>query len=102
MLPPAARPLARRMLVWALLGDLVALYPLYALLFADTGLSDAEISVLFALWSAVGIAAEVPSGALADRVGRRAALVAGALLQAGRYPAWTALPGPPGFARGVV
>jgi MFS family permease len=58
--------------------------------------------VLFALWSAVGIAAEVPSGALADRVGRRAALVVGALLQAVGYAMWTALPGLPGFAAGFV
>jgi MFS family permease len=78
---------------------------LYALLFADTGLSDAEISGLFALWSAVGIAAEVPSGALADRIGRRTALVHGALLQAVGYACWTVLPGLPGlpgFAAGFV
>jgi MFS family permease len=80
----------------------VPLYPLYALLFADTGLSDAEISGLFALWSAVGIAAELPSGALADRFGRRAALVVGALLQAVGYGFWTVLPGLPGFAVGFV
>jgi MFS family permease len=80
----------------------VPLYPLYALLFDDTGLSDGEISGLFALWSAVGIATEVPSGALADRFGRRNALVVGALLQAVGYVAWTALPGLPGFAVGFV
>jgi predicted MFS family arabinose efflux permease len=87
---------------WALLADLIPLYPLYALLFADTGLSDAEISGLFALWSAVGIVAEVPSGALADRIGRRTSLVVGALLQAVGFAMWTALPGLPGFAAGFV
>jgi MFS family permease len=85
-----------------MLADLVPLYPLYALLFADTGLSDAAISGLFALWSAVGIVAEVPSGALADRIGRRAALVGAALLQAAGFGMWTALPGLPGFATGFV
>jgi MFS family permease len=90
------------MLVWALLGDLVALYPLYALLFADTGLSDAEISGLFALWSAVGIAAEVPSGAAADRFGRRTALVAGPLLAAAAFATWTLFPGLVGFGAGFV
>ena len=78
------------------------IYPLYALLFADTGLSDAEISVLFALWSAVGIVAEVPSGALADRVGRRAALVTGALVQAVGFACWVVFPGFAGFAAGFV
>ena len=68
------------------------IYPLYALLFADSGLSDAEISALFALWSAVGIITEVPSGALADRFGRRTALVVGALVQALGYASWVVFP----------
>jgi MFS family permease len=80
----------------------VPLYPLYALLFADTGLSDAEISVLFALWSAVGIVAEVPSGALADRFSRRTVLAAGAVLQAAGYALWIALPGFWSFAAGFA
>lgn len=78
------------------------LYPLYALLFADTGLSDAEISVLFALWSAVGIVAEVPSGALADRFPRRSMLAVAAVLQAAGYALWIALPGFWSFAAGFA
>jgi MFS family permease len=78
------------------------IYPLYALLFADTGLSDAQISVLFAIWSVVGIVAEVPSGALADHIGHRAALVAGALVQALGYACWVTFPGFAGFAAGFV
>ena len=78
------------------------IYPLYALLFADSGLSDAEISALFALWSAVGIIAEVPSGALADRFGRRTALVVGALVQALGYASWIVFPEILGFAAGFV
>ncbi|MHA6779580.1 MFS transporter [Pseudonocardia saturnea] len=90
------------MLGWALLTDTVALYPLYALLFADTGLSDAQISVLFAIWSIVGIAAEVPTGALADRVSRRGCLVASGVLQAAGFALWTAAPGFGAFAAGFV
>ena len=71
-------------------------------MFADTGLSDAEISVLFALWSAVGIVAEVPSGALADRFGRRPSLAVGALVQAVGYASWVVFPGFLGFAVGFV
>lgn len=87
---------------WALLADAVALYPLYALLFADTGLSDAEISLLFAIWSVVGIVAEVPTGALADRVSRRTCLVASGVLQAAGFALWTAAPGFAAFAAGFV
>ncbi len=85
-----------------MLADSVPIYPLYSLLFADTGLSDAQISTLFLIWSTVGIVAEVPSGALADRFSRRAALTASGLLQAAGYVAWIAAPGYPAFAAGFV
>ncbi|WP_433043899.1 MFS transporter [Dactylosporangium sp. CS-033363] len=78
------------------------LYPLYALLFTDTGLSGGEISLLFAIWSTVGIVAEVPTGALADRFSRRANLVAAGLLQAAGFALWTALPSFWVFAAGFV
>lgn len=87
---------------WALLADLVPLYPLYALLFTATGLSVAQVSALFAIWSAVGLLTEVPSGALADRFSRRSCLVAAGVLQAAGYAAWVLLPGFPGFALGFV
>jgi MFS family permease len=90
------------MLGWALLADAVPLYPLYALLFAESGLSGAQISGLFAIWSTVGLLAEVPSGALADRFGRRNALAAAGVLQALGYVSWTMLPSFAGFAVGFV
>ncbi|HEX5119000.1 MAG TPA: MFS transporter [Pseudonocardiaceae bacterium] len=80
----------------------IPLYPLYALLFADTGLSDADISVLFVIWSGVGIVAEVPMGAVADRFSRRHAMVAAGVGQAAGYVLWTAWPGYAGFALGFV
>lgn len=85
-----------------MLADSIPIYPLYALLFADTGLSVAQISALFAIWSAVGVLAEVPSGALADRFSRRGCLVAAGLLQAIGYLGWILLPGFLGFAVGFV
>lgn len=70
-LPPAARPLARLAVGWAALSELVPPYPLYALLFLDTGLSPAEVSLLFAVWSVTALVTEVPAGVLADRWSRR-------------------------------
>lgn len=90
------------MVGWALLADTVPLYPLYALLFADTGLSDAEISALFVIWSVVGIAAEVPSGVLADRFSRRGCLVAAGVFQAAAFAVWIGFAGFAGFAAGFV
>ena len=72
------------------------------MLFADSGLSDAQISSLLLIWTAVGILAEVPSGALADRFSRRGALAAAGVFQAAGYGLWTAVPGYPAFAAGFV
>ena len=54
--PPArrVRRLAATLYAYAVLRDLVLLYPVYALLFADNGLSVWQISTLFAIWSASG------------------------------------------------
>jgi hypothetical protein len=101
-LPPPARPLARLAVGWTALSELVPLYPLYALLFADTGLSEAEISALFAVWSVTGLLAEVPTGALADRWSRRGALVLASLLEAAGFVLWTAAPATASFAAGFV
>jgi predicted MFS family arabinose efflux permease len=87
---------------WAALSELVPLYPLYALLFLDTGLSDAQISGLFALWSATAFITEVPAGALADRWSRRGVVVLAGVLQAVAFVVWTAAPGYAAFAAGFV
>jgi Major Facilitator Superfamily len=87
---------------WTALGYLPPLYPLYALLFLSTGVSEQQVSGLFALWSAVGFLAEVPAGVLADRWSRRGALVLGSVLEAAGFALWTALPGLPGYAAGFA
>ncbi|MFP5317594.1 MAG: MFS transporter [Acidimicrobiia bacterium] len=89
-------------MAWAVLADTVPIYALYALLFEEAGLSTAQISTLFLLWSATGIVAEVPSGALADRLSRRGALCASGLLQSVAYVLWTLFPGYAAFAAGFV
>src|SRR5262249_4446740 len=80
----------------------VPIYTLYALLFARSGLSTATISMLFATWSLASMAAEVPTGALADRFSRRAALVAAGVVQAAAFSAWLIAPGGAGSAVGFV
>jgi MFS family permease len=80
----------------------VPLYPVYALLFADRGLSTAELSSLFAIWSIVSFVAEIPSGALADTWSRRKLYALGELLTAAGYATWIVWPSYPGFALGFV
>ena len=94
--------MARLAVAWAALSELVPLYPLYALLFLDTGLTEGQISGLFALWSLTGFLAEVPTGVLADRWSRRGSLVLAGVLQAGAFALWTAVPEPASFAAGLV
>jgi MFS family permease len=68
-----------RALRWLPLGLVL---PFLVITPAARGLSLSEIGVMFAVHSAVAIALEVPSGALADTVGRRKVLLAGAALTA--------------------
>jgi predicted MFS family arabinose efflux permease len=85
---------------WAFLSDSVPIYPLYALLFEEHGLSTGQISSLLLVWSLVGFVAGVPSGALADRFSRGRALAASGAMQAGAYVLWLLWPGYPAFAAG--
>ncbi len=89
-------------MAWTALSGLAPVYPLYALLFLDTGVSQAQVSALFALWSVTGLLAEVPTGVLADRWSRRGALVLAGVLEAVGFVLWTVAPGLPGFAAGFV
>nr|WP_269846226.1 MFS transporter [Streptomyces carminius] len=78
------------------------MYPLYAVLFADTGLSGAEISSLFVIWSVTSFALEVPSGVWADVFSRRWLVALSSLPTAAGFALWTALPCYPSFAAGFV
>lgn len=102
MMPPEARRLSRLAVSWAALADTIPLYALYALLFADSGLSQGQISILFIIWSAVGFAAEIPTGALADRFSRRSSVIASTLLTATGFLLWIVSPGFTSFAVGFV
>ncbi|MBB6476848.1 MFS transporter [Sphaerisporangium rubeum] len=78
------------------------LYPVYALLFAEHGLSTAEISSLFVIWSVTSFVVEIPSGMWADTFSRRRLVVAGPLLTAVGFGLWTFLPSYLVFAAGFV
>ena len=50
-------------------------YPVYALLFLDYGLTLEQFGILNGIWAATIVLLEVPSGALADTLGRRKLLI---------------------------
>ena len=55
-------------------------YPIFTILFLDFGLSLSQFALLNAVWAATIVLLEVPSGALADTIGRRKLLVASGIL----------------------
>ena len=50
-------------------------YPVYALMFLDYGLTLEQFGILNGIWAATIVLLEVPSGALADTIGRKNLLV---------------------------
>ena len=72
----------RRFIAFRVLFNARYYYPVLAVLFLDLGLSATEYTLLNFVWAIVIVVAEVPSGALADRVGRRPLIIAAAVCMA--------------------
>ncbi len=68
----------------------------------DAGLSTAEISSLFAIWSVTGLVLELPSGVWADAFSRRLLLTFASLLGGAGFAAWVLAPSYSVFALGFV
>jgi MFS family permease len=103
---PLTAPGLRRIL-WSLYaynfcGDFVLVYPLYALMMTQRGLSPLQLSALFIVWSLTAFVAEVPTGLLADRYPRRWLLAANGVLTGLGYLAWLLFPSFWGYLAGFV
>jgi hypothetical protein len=68
--------------------ELIPIYPLYAIMFGEHGVTAFELAILFSGWAAVGIVMEVPSGALADRFSRKWLIVASGVLKSLAFLTW--------------
>ena len=55
-------------------------YPVFAILFLDYGLTIEQFALLNSVWAATIVIAEVPSGALADLIGRKQLLITTSVL----------------------
>ncbi|MEU7619028.1 MFS transporter [Micromonospora rifamycinica] len=96
------RRLSATLYCYLFLSDLVLIYPVYVLLFDDTGLTVGQISALFVIWSVTGIVLEVPSGAWADTVSRRLLLCLAPLLAGACFALWVLVGSWWAFALGFV
>ena len=72
---PFSIPNIRRYIAFKVLFNSRFYYPVFTILFLDFGLSVAQFAILNAVWAATIVMAEVPSGALADVIGRKRLLV---------------------------
>ncbi|MDZ4404618.1 MFS transporter [Prosthecobacter sp.] len=70
-----------RLFVWfRILFNCRFYYPVFTILFLDLGLSIGEFAALNVVWALTSVVLEVPSGALADRFGRRLLVIAAGVL----------------------
>jgi MFS family permease len=91
-----------RVLAYHASRDLVPLYSVYALLFADHGVDRGEISLLFIIWALTSFVCEIPSGAWADTFDRRRLLVLSAIIYALGFSSWMVWQTFVGFAVGFM
>lgn len=87
---------------YGFLREIVLIYPVYAIMMGEHGVSPLELATLFVVWSATVVAFEVPSGALADRISRKWLLVAGATIKGLAFPIWLLFPEYWGYMAGFV
>ncbi len=64
-------PNIRRFIAFRILFNARFYYPVFTIIFLDFGLSLEQFAILNAAWAASIVLLEVPSGALADTIGRR-------------------------------
>lgn len=69
----------RRFIIFRLLYTARFYYPVFTILFLDYGLTLEQFAILNIVWSLTIVLAEVPSGALADIVGRKRLVVFAAI-----------------------
>jgi MFS family permease len=84
------------------LRELIPIYPLYAIMMGEHGISPLELSVLFSLWALVGVITEIPSGAWADTFSRKRLIVASAFIKGAAFLTWYLWQDFPGYALGFI
>lgn len=84
------------------LDGFLLIYPLYAVMFVDHGLTPWQVSVTLIAWSTTAFVLQMPSGLLADRFSRRWLLCGAQLVRALGFLVWLPFPGFAGFLVGLM
>jgi MFS family permease len=80
----------------------ILIFPLYAVMFVEAGLSPSQISIALITWSATAFVLEVPAGVVADRLPRKWVLAAAQLARAAGFVVWWIDPHFWGFLIGLA
>lgn len=89
---PFSIPNIRLFIAFRVLYNARFYYPVFSILFLDFGLTLSQFAVLNAVWAATIVLCEVPSGALADTIGRRNLLIFAGLLMVIEIALWAFVP----------
>jgi MFS family permease len=96
------RRLVAQLYAFKFFDSFILIFPLYAVMFADAGLSPLQISIVLTAWSATAFAVEVPAGVVADRWPRRHILALAQLSRAACFVIWWLDPHFWGFLAGLM
>ena len=88
--------------VYRFFDTFVLIFPFYTVMFTEHGMSPAQIGVALAAWSLTGVALEIPTGALADRLSRRWLLAIAQVFRGVGFLTWALWPDFWGFLAGFV
>jgi MFS family permease len=80
----------------------ILIYPLYAVMFVEDGLSPVQVTTALAVWSITAFVMEIPAGVVADRLPRRAVLAWAQMARLAGYALWLAWPHFWGFVGGFL
>jgi predicted MFS family arabinose efflux permease len=94
--------LVGRAAAYRFLDTFVLIFPFYTVMFTEHGMSPAQIGLALAAWSLTGVALEIPTGALADRLSRRWLLFAAQVFRGGGFLVWALFPGFWGYLIGFM
>ncbi|EDY81514.1 hypothetical protein VDG1235_1132 [Verrucomicrobiia bacterium DG1235] len=77
---PLSLPNVKRFIAFRILFNARFYYPIFTILFLDFGLTLEQFAILNTVWAVTIVCLEVPSGALADTLGRRNLVVLAAFI----------------------
>ena len=94
--------LLSRLYAFKFLDAFILIYPLYAVMFVDAGLTPGEIGLALAVWSVTAFVLEIPAGVVADRWPRRWVLAGAQVFRLAGYGLWLVYPHFWGFLGGFL